>query len=88
MLALTGAALSGFVELQNKQKLFHPQQLQNCKMALRDKMQTSVDIFLAATGTSSHQESAIIKLEGLGREVATTDTATETKPKHTVQTSS
>ena len=65
MLALTGAALSGFVALQNKQKLFHPQQLQNCKMALRDKMQTSVDIFLAAT--SSHQESAMIKLQGQGR---------------------
>ena len=64
MLALTGAALSGFVALQNKQKLFRPQ-LQNCKMALRDKMQTSVDIFLAAT--SSHQESAMIKLQGQGR---------------------
>ena len=87
MLASTaGAALSGFVKLENKKKLFL--QLQKCKSALRDKMQTSVDIFLAATGTSSHQESAIIKLEGLGREVATTDTATETKPKHTVQTSS
>ena len=57
--------LSGFVALQNKQKLFHLLQLQKCKMALRDKMQTSVDIFLAAT--SSHQERAMIKLQGQER---------------------
>ena len=48
MLALTVAAVpSGFV--QNKQKSFSPPtKVQKCKSALRDKMQTSVDIFLAA----------------------------------------
>ena len=64
---MTGAALSGFVKLQNKQKLFlRRRNAKGAKGALGDKMQTSVDIFLAATGRSSHQESAIIKLQGQG----------------------
>ena len=63
MLALTaGAPLSGFVKLENKQKLFH--QLQKCKSALRDKMQTSVDIFLAAVRKSHQEMGAAIKPQG------------------------
>ena len=63
MLALTGGTLSGFVKLQ---KLFG--QVQKWKGALRDKMQTSVDVFLAKVHAGaqapSHQERAIIKLQG------------------------
>ena len=62
MLALAGATLSGFVKLQNKREIFR--QFQKCKSAHHDKMQTSVDIFLAAVRKSHQEMGAVIKPQG------------------------
>ena len=73
MLALTGACSAEWLCRVAKQAETFSPELQKCKMALRDKMQTSVDIFLAAT--SSHQESAMIELQGQERWLQLTEKA-------------